>query len=319
MPENNVSRRGFMKKTVLASAGTAAALGLQEKMLQAANKPAHAPRAVSAKGMPMGKIGKLKISRLICGGNLIGGYAHSRDLVYVSSLMKHYNTEKKILDTLELCEQQGITAFLSDPREHPARMINKYWKQRGGKMLWIAEGHPPMNDGYKDDVKKTIDNGASAIYIQGHVSESWLERGRVDMIGKVVDFIKSQGLPAGVGAHFHSVLVACEKAGISNDFYMKTLHHKKYWSAGHPREHDNVYCRRPAETIALMKNVKKPWIAYKVLAAGAIGPTSGFKYALQNGADFLCVGMFDFQVKEDVQIIKGLFARGIKRQRPWLG
>jgi len=41
--------------------------------------------------------------------------------------------------------------------------------------------------------------------------------------------------------------------------------------------------------------------------------------ALQNGPDFLCIGMFDFQVKEDVQIIKGLFARGKKRRRPWVG
>jgi len=30
----------------------------------------------------------------------------------------------------------------------------------------------------------------------------------------------------------------------------------------------------------------------------------GFDYAVQNGADFLCVGMFDFQVQEDVQIAR---------------
>ena len=39
----------------------------------------------------------------------------------------------------------------------------------------------------------------------------------------------------------------------------------------------------------------KPWIAYKVLAAGAIHPADGFKYAFQNGADFACVGMLDFK------------------------
>jgi len=37
----------------------------------------------------MGKIGRLSISRLICGGNLFSGFAHSGDLVYVSSLLKH--------------------------------------------------------------------------------------------------------------------------------------------------------------------------------------------------------------------------------------
>jgi hypothetical protein len=98
---------------------------------------------------------------------------------------------------------------------------------------------------------------------------------------------------------------------------MKTLHSRKYWSAEHAKEHDNIWCRKPEETIEFMSKVTAPWIAYKVLAAGAIGPTTGFKYALHKGADFLCVGMFDFQVAEDVQIFKGLFERGIKRERPW--
>ena len=41
--------------------------------------------------LPRGRIGKFEISRLIMGGNLIGGWAHARDLLYVSSLFKAYN------------------------------------------------------------------------------------------------------------------------------------------------------------------------------------------------------------------------------------
>jgi hypothetical protein len=67
-----------------------------------------------------------------------------------------------------------------------------------------------------------------------------------------------------------------------------------------------------------MKTVKKPWIAYKVLAAGAIHPKEGFKYAFENGADFLCVGMFDFQVIEDVLIARDIFSGKINRQRAWM-
>jgi hypothetical protein len=66
-----------------------------------------------------------------------------------------------------------------------------------------------------------------------------------------------------------------------------------------------------------MKTVKRPWIAYKVLAAGAIHPRDGFKFAFENGADFLCVGMFDFQVREDVIIAREMLSGEINRRRPW--
>lgn len=316
--ETGLGRRKFIKRALVGTAAGAAALSLEERILLAGVQDGgpEPSSSISPGEMPMGKIGDLEISRMICGGNLIGGYSHARDLVYVSELMKQYNTEERVMDTLELCERNGINAVLTNPSERAKSFITKYWKERGGKIKWIVDSRPQLRD-IKERLKMAIDLGAAAIYVNGGWAERWVEQGKVEMLGKVVEFIKQNGLPGGIGAHRLEVPVACEKAGIKVDFYMKTLHSRKYWSADPEKEHDNIWCRKPEETIEFMKNVEAPWIGYKVLAAGAINPTTGFKYALRNGADFLCVGMFDFQVEEDVRIFKGLMARGIERDRPW--
>jgi len=60
-----------------------------------------------------------------------------------------------------------------------------------------------------------------------------------------------------------------------------------------------------------------PVMGFKVLAAGAIHPKSGFKWAFENGADFICVGMFDFQVVDDVNICIETLQQLQNRTRKW--
>ena len=43
----------------------------------------------------------------------------------------------------------------------------------------------------------------------------------------------------------------------------------------------------------------------------------GFRYAFENGADFVCAGMYDFQMVEDVNIAPGILNGNIPRDRPW--
>ncbi len=270
------------------------------------------------KNMPVGKIGNILISRLIAGGNLISGISHSRDLIYVDELMKNYFTEQKILNTLKLYEQSGINTAILRLDDKTIKIINRYWKEYKGQIQWIAQIKPKKSNLF-EDADIAIDNGATGVYIQGQIGDDFVKKGDTKLLGKIVDHIRDKGVIGGIGGHSIDVIVACEKENIYPDFYMKTFHSLDYWSAKINEYHDNKWDMNPDKTKEIMKNVKIPWIAFKVLAAGAIHPKKGFDFAFKHGADFICVGMFDFQIKEDATITIQMYNRNKDRARKWFG
>jgi hypothetical protein len=80
-----------------------------------------------------------------------------------------------------------------------------------------------------------------------------------------------------------------------------------------------MWCNNPEETATFMETVEKPWVAFKVMAAGAISPRMAFPYAYRNGADFVIAGMFDFQLESDVKIALESLQKLDSRKRPWCG
>jgi uncharacterized membrane protein YphA (DoxX/SURF4 family) len=272
--------------------------------------------------LPKGKIKDLDLSRMIMGGNLIGGWAHSRDLIYVSKLVKAYHSDERVINTLLMAEKCGINAIITNPKM--GRIINKYWHETGEKMKFISDC---ASGGFLEGIRKSNDSGAAAMYCQGGIADRLVIDGKIDEIVKGLDLIRSYGKPAGIGAHRIETIQACVKVGIKPDFWVKTLHEHNYWSAEvdtvriettDPGYRDNIFCFKPQETIDFMNQLEEPWIAFKVLAAGAIEPKNGFKYAFNSGADFICVGMYDFQLVEDTNITLDVLSN-VTRSRPWRG
>jgi hypothetical protein len=323
-----ISRRGFVKAGLVASAAVPLTFGAAPASSAAdANQDAGSANAKeSSSAMPKGRIAGQEFSRLMMGGNLIGGWAHSRDLSYVSMLMRRYNTPTKVRETLELGEANGITAMNSWVMDDNAQLFD-HWKS-GGKMQWFAQVRLDSGGGFSQ-IQRAIDQGATGIHLTGDAADGLLAQGKFDRVGETVQYIKGQKRIAGVGAHGLDVVIECEKAGLDVDFYRKTLHSHEYYTAPRSDEtgplgtHDNSWCKDPQAVIDFMAKVKKPWIAFKILAAGAIHPRTAFPYAFKHGADFILVGMFDWQIEEDAKLAKRVFGiltgPGSSRTRPWIG
>jgi uncharacterized membrane protein YphA (DoxX/SURF4 family) len=270
--------------------------------------------------IPKGKIKDLELSRLIMGGNLIGGWSHARDLIYTDKLVKAYHTDERVMMTMQLAEKCGINTILTHPML--GRIINKYWRETGGTMKFISDGGVS-----EESIIQSVEGGASSIYVQGGSADRLTYNNKFDEIVKYLEMIRSYGKPAGIGAHRIETIMSCVERGIKPDYWVKTLHHHNYWSAKVDLERqttvdkefkDNVFDFTPGETIEYMNSLEEPWIGFKVLAAGAIHPKDGIQYAFNNGADFVCLGMYDFQVVEDCNIVLDSLAN-VTRIRPWRG
>lgn len=318
--KKSVSRRDFVRTSALAAATLPALLRAEP------GEPPAASATVQPEALPMGWIGGVELSRLMLGGNLISGHAHARDLRYVSTLMRRYNTEAKIAETLQTAEANGINVINTWVMDDNSHIFN-HWK-RGGKMKWIAQIRLDSNGGYSQ-IHRAVDEGAVGVHITGDNAEGLLAQGRFEKVGETVHLIRSLKRVAGVAAHDFGVVVECERRKLDVDFYQSTFHTHDYFTAPQTGataavgQNDNYWCRDPQTVVEFMAAVKKPWIAFKILAAGALPPRSAFPHAINNGADFILVGMFDWQIEENAKLAKRIIdatARSSSlRTRPWYG
>jgi len=287
-----VNRRSFIKGAALSGAFSPFAKAKSQERFSGENP---------GSGLPRRSIGGHSISRLIIGGNPFSHIAHAEPLVYSGDLFRHYFTHEKVVETLLLSEIWGINTFLGRIDDNVVSFLRLYRKRRGKDMPWIAQTSKKPQRGATVDhifenIKFAADNGAIGVYLQGESADYLVEQDRMSEIEQCLKFIGKLGLIAGVGAHDIGTIEACERAGLEPDFYMKTYNRLEYCCPGFDR------------TREVMTTMKKPWIAFKILAAGRMQSSEGFSSAVKAGADFLCVGMFDFQVAENVELAASLFA-----------
>jgi hypothetical protein len=268
--------------------------------------------------LPTFEICGKRITRLICGGNPFSGFSHVN--AALDREMIEYYTMPALQATLDECLRNGINTFQSRGDRHQMRMVLEH-RLKGGTVQWIAQTASEFAD-HRANVLEICRYQPIAIYVHGtHTDNSW-HTGRIDAVRDLVEFIRDQGLPAGLGTHIPAVIEYAEEHGWATDFYMGCLYNlaRQYKSA--PAADQDAYARDhfpkddPAAMAKVLRAVKKPCIAFKLMAASRNCSTpeatrAALQFALEHikPTDGVDVGMFQKhrnQVAENARLVREL-------------
>jgi hypothetical protein len=262
-----------------------------------------------------------KVTRLICGGNPLSGFSHvSAEL---DRQMIEYYTMPNILALFDECLRHGINTFQSRGDRHQMRAFLEH-RLGGGAIQWIAQTASEFAS-IPGNIAEIAGYKPTAIYHHGsHTDNSW-HAGRIDDVRDLIKAIHDHGLPAGIGSHIPDVIQYCEDKGWETDFYMCCAYNLARGYKSAPAVDRDAYARDrfpaedPPRMMAVMRQVPKPCIAFKIMAASRNCATAeatrrAFEFAFANikPTDAVVVGMLQKdrnQVAENAGCVREILSR----------
>jgi hypothetical protein len=297
-PAGGKSRRAFVQKLGTVAAASSLAAGdspAQQPSVPGAgvrpeNEYVPQPGPLSKQPMPTINLGKHKVGRLILGVNGIG-------LHYSNPLLRSYrewNTPEQQMLSFKRCEELGINM-----RIQTTDQINQYNAKYGGKMLFTCNAFSPIQpDGSVGDprpmLKKLVALGPIAIHYSAAGADDIWRRGQFNKVREFCKIVQDMGVLACVNGHIPEMYMKMEDEGWGVDYYMPGLYlfgrtHAEWeklfefnpdlapLEVGQPptEGHSNYYGGEiawvrgdPPKMLKVIKQVKTPCIAFKILASG---------------------------------------------------
>jgi hypothetical protein len=305
------SRREFLHQATGLATGLAV-LGLDES--------SHADQPVAAPSLlPTIKLGPHQVTRLIIGGNPIYGYSHFNKLL--SQHMSTWHTPERVGTLLKRAEEAGINTWQNSYAARTLQDLEKF-REAGGKMHWLCLGNPDW-DQHPEHVDDAAKHKPIGIAPHGHLAEKLRRTNKLSVLTDLLKRIRDEGVLVGLSAHNPTLIELAEEKGWDVDYYMCCLYY-----LSRPRDEfqkllgddlplGEIYLPSdPPRMFKVIKSVKKPCLAYKLLAAGRRVGTSAevrkcFETAVANikPGDAMIVGMyqqFGDQVGENSTIVREL-------------
>ena len=291
---DRTGRREFL--TQFSAVAAAGAFGLGE--VGAAEST---PAAPPARGpLPSIQLGPHRISRLVCGWNPIEGYSHAtKDL---TNGMREWFTLERTVALLEDCMRNGITAWQYDHKPHAVETLRKLWDKGIEPKVLCLHAERERDAPLPTVIRETK---PFAIVHHGGVTDAKFREGKSQEVRDFVKKVKEQGLLAAVSSHTPDNIKRIVDEGWENDFFMCS-----FYRLSRPRDEmqkkfgmvpvgERMFESDRTEMTAAIRQVAKPCLGFKILAAGRHcwsqkQVAEQFQYAFANikPIDGVIVGMY---------------------------
>lgn len=304
---------------------------------------------ISTEKMPQVPFGSRKISRLIAGGNQMGGASHNvRDL---SGHMIEYFTVDRTVEFLRECMAQGINTWQGHYGEKTRDVVQKL-REEGQDINIIPLGAPHLPELSDKQLRhiprialermnSVVDNMLKelkpiGVALWGSLTDVLWKEGEIDRARDFLARIRDAGVQVGVATHAPEVIEYIDEKGWDIDFYLAAVY--RFEKSRQevlkilpevPLDVDrwgSMQVILPSELPKMcdtIRKTRKTCIAFKIFAAGRACGTpkevsDAFEYVLGHikAKDAVCVGMYPRfypqMIKENADLVKKFSQTGRK-------
>jgi len=308
--------RRFFLKTAVAAAGAGLIRPAVPHLI--AQEPTDRPQPSDSSQdgvLPSIPLGPHRITRLVAGWNPIGGYSHASPIL--DQFMREYFTPERIYDFLCQCIRHGIRTWQFDHEPRSVWAIQKLQESNAAMNFICLHAERPTDASMKQVID---DTQCIALVHHGGVTDNLFRQGKAQLVRDYVKKAHDHGVLAGVSSHNPDNIRRIADEGWENDLFMTCM-----YKVNRPRDEQLDLLGRaivgepyletdPVEMTAVVREVPKPCLAFKILAAGRKCTGAGsveeaFAFAFRNikPGDGVIVGMFP--VYSDQVAANALLAR----------
>jgi hypothetical protein len=274
----------------------------------------------AAPRLPTVRWGTHDLTRLLVGHNPIKGVSHQSNTL--SREMRDYFAAdtRRGVQLLRRCEEMGINACQMGFRPHEQFIQDMLQEHRaqGGRLNWIASFYssPLEPEAARDELAHLLTMTPRPIGVQqvGNTSDYLMRTGRIDLSQENLKRFRDAGLLVGLGTHNHEVIDYVESKGWDLDFYQCSFY-RSVFSLRTGEQGRELFEEEARESMTrTIRQVSKPCIAFKVLAAGrhcqspwTIETALRHAYANIKTTDVVLLGMWQKhldQVREDASLVR---------------